>query len=243
MTRQTTAERVQIRKERNQSGVRAKVFENLQAGIGVASVIVGGSILAYTVGDWAALGHPLRVAGVAGGAGAVWFGALSVIRFSLDELRDFGQLLKFQEAAAKYYLQVKDRDEVIRQKDTDITELRRELRKCQSQIKTVEFNQVTKNAREVVKAVDKYEGLRKSIDDILTRWSQGLKYGRDDVTMTRAEWEAAMKCLDSAGVLGVDDKNPRKRIIIAESLAQAQKKVDTKIRVWEQFDATTFTPA
>ena len=236
MTRQTTAERVQIRKERNQTIVRAKVSENLQAGIGVASVIVGGSILAYTVGDWAALEHPVRVAGVAGGAGAVWFGALSVIRFSLDEIRDFGQLLKFQETAAKYY-------QLYEQEKASNLELRRENRRLQSQIKTQDFNQVTKNAREVVKAVDKYEGLRKSIDDILTRWSQGLKYGRDDVTMTRAEWEAAMKCLDSAGVLGVDDKNPRKRIIIAESLAQAQKKVDTKISVWEQFDTTNFTPA
>jgi hypothetical protein len=234
--RQNTAERVQYRKERNQSIVSAKVQENFQAGIGVASVVVGGAICWYTVAEWAMLEQPLRVTGVAVGTGAIWFGVLSVVRFSLDEVRDLYQWLRLQEVAAGYLMQVD-------QLKADNLELRRELRKLQSAAKTQEFNQVTKNAREVVKAADKYDGLRKSVDDILTRWSQGLKYGRDDVTMTRQEWEAAMRCLDSAGVLGVDDKNPRKRIIIAESLAQAQKKVDTKIEVWEKFDTTNFTPA
>jgi cell division protein FtsB len=232
----TTAERVQLRKERNQTIVRAKVSENFQAGLGVASVIVGGSILVYTFTNWAALRPPLPIVGIATGAGAVWFGVLSVIRFSLDEVRDLYQWLKLQETAAGYFLK-------IQQLTADNTELKRELRKLQSQVRTQEFNQISKGAREVVKTMDKYDALRKNIDDILQRWSQGLKYGRDDVTMTRQEWEAAMRCLDSAGVLGIDDKNPRKRIIIAESLTQAQKRVDTKIETWERFDATTFTPA
>lgn len=237
MTRnQISAERVQVRRERNQATVQAKMLENAQAGLGVASVIIGVSILWYAVTSWASMEPALRIFAIALGAALCWFGILSVIRFSIDEMRDMYQWLRLQETAAKYY-------EQIQQLKADNLELRRENRKFQSAAKTQEFNQVTKNAREVVKAVDKYDGLRKNIDDILTRWSHGLKYGRDDVTMTRQEWEASMRCLDSAGVLGVDDKNPRKRIIVAESLSQAQKRVDAKIRVWEQFDATTFTPA
>lgn len=232
----TTAERVQLRKERNQTTVRAKVSENFQAGLGVSSAIVGGSILVYTFGNWSALQPPLPIVGIATGAGAVWFGVLSVIRFSLDEVRDLYQWLKLQETAAKYY-------ERIQQLTADNAELKRELRKLQSHVKTKEFNEVSKGAREVVKAVDKYDSLRKNIDDILERWSNGLKYGRDDVTMTRQEWESAMRCLDSAGLVGADDKNPRRRVIIADSLQQAHKRVDTKIETWERFDATTFTPA
>lgn len=236
LTRQTTAERIQVRKERNQGVVRAKVSENLQAGLGVASTILGGSLLVYTVGEWSVLPQPLPIGGVAVGAGLIWFGALSVLRFSMDEIRDAYQNWRWQELATSQRLK-------IEQLTADNTELRRENKRLQAMVKTQEFNKASEGAREVVKAVGKFDALRKNIDDILDRWSRGLKYGRDDVTMTRPEWEAAMQCLASAGLVGADERNPRKKVILADSLQQANKRVDAKISAWEKFDGTNFTPA
>ena len=137
MTRQTTAERVQIRKERNQSIVRAKVAENFQAGIGVASTWLGGATI-YNIAIYGELAIPsAAVVAIAVSLGVLWFGLLSVVRFSLDEVRDGWQWFKLHETAAKYY-------QLYEQEKASSLELRRELRKCQSQIKTQDFNQVTK---------------------------------------------------------------------------------------------------
>lgn len=225
-----------MRKERNQATVQAKVLENLQAGVGVASVVVGGAVVWYTVAEWQAWEAAYRVAGIATGAGAMWFGVLSVVRFSLDEMRDMYEWLRLQELAASYYLQ-------IEQLKADNAELRKENRRLQSHVKTQEFNEASKGAREVVQAADKYETLRHNAEEILTRWAQGISYSRDATQMSRQDWEGAMRLLDSAGLIERDEKNPRKRAIVAESLAQAQKKVDTKIETWQKFDTTNFTPA
>lgn len=235
--RQATTDRVQIRRERNQTIVRAKVSENLQAGIGVASVVVGGAICWYTVSEWAALEQPFRVAWVAGGLGAIWFGLLSVIRFSIDEVRDLYQWLRLQEVAAGYLMQVE-------QLKADNLELRRELKRANAMLRTQEFEQASKGARETVTPVEnKFIATRRNIEAILSRWSQGLPYGRDHVNMTEGEWKAAMDALEAAGMAGRGGNGGRQRIVVADNLNQAQQAVEKKLRTWEKYQDTNFTPA
>lgn len=232
----TTAERVQLRKERNQTIVRAKVSENFQAGLGVASVIVGGSILVYTFTNWAALRPPLPIVGIATGAGAVWFGVLSVVRFSLDEMRDMYEWWRLQELAASYYLQI----DTLKAENA---ELRRELKRANALIRTQEFEQASAGAKEVITPEDKYAAMRRNIDAILQRWAQGLPYGRDHVHMTEGEWRQAMEAMEAAGVAGRGGPGGRQRVVTATDLTQAQQAVERKLTRWEKFKDTNFTPA
>ena len=98
-TREATADRVNVRRERNPSTAGAKVFENIQAGLGVSSVVVGGAVIWYIWDSSGALQTPVIVLGVAVGAGLIWFGALSILRFSLDEAQDLIERLRMQEKA------------------------------------------------------------------------------------------------------------------------------------------------
>lgn len=231
-----TAERVTMRKERNQNTVQAKVTENVQAGLGVSSVVVGVSIIIFVARDWATVPFPLRIITLAIGLGMIWFGVLSCIRFSVDEVRDAYQWYRLQERLVDEKLRVQ-------QLQADNTELRREVRRLQSIVKTQEFNRAAAGARDVVKANDKFDTLRRNADELLSRWSQNLSYSRDATQMTRNDWEAAMRLLESAGLIQLGGPGNRQRTIVAESLTQAQRKVDAKLKTWEQFDATTFTPA
>lgn len=234
--RQTTTERIKMRKERNQATVQAKVLENLQAGVGVASVVVGGAVVWYTVAEWSAWEAAYRVAGIATGSGAMWFGVLSVVRFSLDEMRDMYEWLRLQELAASYYLQ-------IEQLKADNAELRRELKRANALIRTQEFEQASAGAKEVVTPEDKYAALRRNIDAILQRWAQGLPYGRDHVHMTEGEWRQAMEAMEAAGVAGRGGPGGRQRVVTATDLTQAQQAVERKLTRWEKFKDTNFTPA
>lgn len=236
MTRQAT-DRVQYRKERNQATVQAKVTENLQAALGVASAVVGVSATWYTAAEWSALEQPLRVAGVALGTGAVWFGILSVVRFSIDEVRDLYQWLRLQEIAAGYLVQI----DALKAENAD---LRRELRRANAMIRTQEFEQASKGARETVTPVEnKFIAIRRNVDAILNRWSQGLQYGRDHVNMTEGEWKAAMDALEAAGMAGRGGNGGRQRIVVADNLSQAQQAVEKKLKTWEKYQDTNFTPA
>jgi hypothetical protein len=235
-TRDTAAERVQVRRDRNPSAAKAKVFENVQAGLGVSSVIVGGAVIWYIWDSSGALQAPVIVLGVAIGAGMIWFGALSVLRFSLDEVRDMVQWLRLQEKAVT--LQVEN--DQLRH---ELADARRELKRANALARTQEFEQASKGAREVVPADDKFAATRRNVEAILNRWSQGLPYGRDHVNMTEGDWKGAMDALEAAGVAGRGGPGGRQRVVLADNLTHAQQAVEKKLTVWEKYKDTNFTPA
>jgi hypothetical protein len=235
MTRnQVSAERVQLRRERNQATVQAKMMENAQAGLGVFTIILGVSILWYVVLSWASLEPAFRIFSAAVGSAMCWFGILSVIRFSIDEVRDVYQWYRLQEL-------VVDKEVKLQQAMIDIADLRKENRRLQSAVKTQEFNQASKGAREIV-APDKFATLRNNADDLLQRWAKGASYARDATQISRGDWEEAMRLLDSAGLILRGGPGNRQRTIEAQSLTQAQQKLESRLRTWEQFDGTNFTP-
>lgn len=230
-----SAERVQIRRERSQATVQAKMTENAQAGLGLASIILGAALLWYAIADWETLQPAFRIFVAASSAGLIWFGALSVIRFSIDEVRDVYQYYRMQELLV-------DKEVRLQQALADSAEMRKELRRFQSMVKTQEFSKASVNAREVV-TPNKFEGLQRNVDEILTRWSQDVSYTRKATEMSDGDWLEAMGLLDSAGLIVRGGPGRRQRVIDAESLAQAQKKADACLRTRERFDGTNFTPA
>jgi hypothetical protein len=147
------------------------------------------------------------------------------------------------EVAAGYLIRIEEQAETIQQRDHVIAELQRELKRANAQIRTQEFEQASKGAREVVNAEDKFTAVRCNVEAILSRWSQGLPYGRDHVSMTEGEWKAAMDALEAAGQAGRGGNGGRQRVVVANSLSQAQQAVEKKLRVWEKYDNTNFTPA
>ena len=235
-SREATADRVNVRRERNPSTARAKVFENIQAGLGVSSVVVGGAVIWYIWDSSGALQAPVIVLGVAVGPGLIWFGALSILRFSLDEATDLIERLRMQEKAVT--LQVEN-DQLRR----ELFDARRELKRANALARTQEFETASKGAREVVPAEDKFGATRRNVEAILNRWAQGLPYGRDHVNMTEGDWKGAMDALEAAGVAGRGGPGGRQRVVIADNVTQAQQAVEKKLRTWEKFDGTNFTPA
>jgi hypothetical protein len=235
---QTTAERIQVRKDRTQSSVAAKTQENFYAGVGVVCVVLGAALIVYTVQAWSTTEPAARIAIIAFALGMIWFGALSVLRFSLDEVKDLYQYLRMQEMLV-------EKEAKLQELSADNQHLREELRKVRATIKTQEFNQASAGAR-VVKAeepTDKHAQLLKDVDEIIHRWQQGLKYGRDHCTMGKGRWGKATSFLLHCGVMIVeDDQRGTRTFADGMTPAKAEAKINRALGRIEKFKDTNYVP-
>lgn len=168
--------------QRTRELVVAALAENIFAGLG-AYVVAWVCLRIYAghapnwVWDWALL------------VGLTVFGVLCVVRFSRDEVEKVSLRLRYEKLISLYA-----------EAEATIAELRAELSRAQKRLRTQEFTEASKDAKQVVEA-DKFADLRRNVQEIVDRWRNEVSYSRDSVTMSKAAWQDAMQFLRDAGVL------------------------------------------
>lgn len=223
------------RNQRDTELVTATVRENFWAGVGGAVLS-----LALQIAYRLAIGLPIFLDIAMGYSllvGLAIFGLLSLIRFSLDELRDSIKFLQMQGV-------LQEQAEEIARLTATIAEQAEEIKRLRAKTRAQEFKDASRNAKAIVtpEESDTTKRLRNA-EKILERWSNGHPYGRESMQMTRQDWEGAMGLLQSAGAVGRGGAGGRQWVVIAKSHAEALNLLRSRGRVWEKSEGTTFTPA
>lgn len=224
-----------VRNQRNTELVNATARENMWAGIGGAALA-----LAIQIAWRIATSLPIfldAILGVALLVGIAIFGALSLARFSLDELSDGIKYLQMQGV-------LHEQAQEIATLTATVAEQAREIARLRAKVRGQEFKEASKQARTVVTAEETDTGRRlRNAERILERWANNEPHGRESMQMSRQEWEGAMALLQSAGVVGRGGSGGRQLIVTAKSHAEALRLLRKRGEVWEESANTTFVPA
>lgn len=217
---------VRIREQRTPELVAATVRENFWGGVGATAIVlaIGGAWINFGTGvQW----DSVRV--IAAATGAIVFGALSLLRFSLDEWRDWYARHKMEAM---------------------LIDLRMENDGLRQQLATaLHDNHILSQQRAVLAARANHGGHAMEIrssevlhaKDILQRWAGGLPYSRDDRgSMSKGEWSTAMDLLTRAGLIEIRD---RKRAIVAGNLTKALAQLDDRAELEAEDAASNFVRA
>ncbi len=174
--------------ERTSEWVSATARENAWAGIGAGIVVqvfqgFADAFFSYPLSERSVLYSVLCGFGV--------FGLLCLVRFTMDEWRLVWDARDRAVAVS-----------MIAELEATVAELRSELKRVHREVRGQEFRLAAGSAREVVQAeLEDDDRLRSSIDEVLSRWEQGVSYSRDSCAMSKAEWATAMLFLHDAGVV------------------------------------------
>lgn len=198
--------------QRNREYVIAAVAENLFAGVG-AGVLAWVAFRVYAgnapdwIWDWARL------------VGLAVFGLLCLIRFSKDEVGKVALRIQYERAIS-----------MIAELEATAAEQRAEIQRLTKALRTREFADASKDAKEVVKP-DQFAALRANVAQIVDRWINGVSFSRDACTMSKGEWEEAMRFLRDAGLLVRGGSGGRQWVFVD---GVNQRQVERTIR--ERFD-------
>lgn len=198
--------------QRNREYVIAAVAENLFAGVG-AGVLAWVAFRVYAgnapdwIWDWARL------------VGLAVFGLLCLIRFSKDEVGKVALRIQYERAIS-----------MIAELEATAAEQRAEIQRLTKALRTREFADASKDAKEVVKP-DQFAALRANVAQIVDRWVNDVSFSRDACTMSKGEWEEAMRFLRDAGLLVRGGSGGRQWVFVD---GVNQRQVERAIR--ERFD-------
>jgi hypothetical protein len=212
------------RRVRTREYVDATALGNLWAGI-------GGAVLTFSsLAGWVTYyQEPLTKAHgiVALTVGGVVYGALSLFRFSLDEIRESGQWSRLVRMNTYLVTRVAELERTVADQRSELNRLNERRRR--EELLTVAPSSKTKVEPAMIPALnDAYT--------ILDRWAQRLPYNRDDLAnvMSRSRWEKAMVLLDSAGVVGMGGPGNRQRVIVARTESSARQAAYQRAQTWEE---------
>lgn len=215
---------MQETRQRTGEWVNATVQENLWAGMGagVLTWVVGYAVQGYS--------PALNIVTMLMGAG--FFGLLCVIRFTSDE-RALMWDMHMQRTAENTIIELEE----------TVKDLRSELKRVGIESRTNEFKAASADAKTVA-PVDDNAQLKADVQNILTRWGAGAKFGRDHCEIGRARWEKASSFLIHCGVMVVSEDGKRQRRFLD---GMTTIKAEAHVRdAWKKIEAhknTNFTPA
>ena len=175
----------QSAEQRTSEWVSATAKENAWAGAGAGVVVQVVQGFMYTLFGYTSE-HSVLLSGLSGFG---VFGLLSLIRFTMDEWR----LVWDARDRAIATQMIVELQAIVAEQGAELKRLRRQLRGH-------EFNEASRDAREVVVA-DEDDMLRVSVHEIIARWQQDVSYARDQCAITKTQWAAAMRFLYDAGVV------------------------------------------
>lgn len=201
--------------------VSAAVRENVWAGIGAG-------LIAFVVG-FAFTGYSEGLLIVALLTTMAVFGVLCLIRFSLDEFREWW-----------------DREQAVRMladQQAELVELRAENKRLAQALRTKEFNEASKDAKDVVRR-DEYVELKRNVQEIVERWSQGASYSRDNCTMSKTQWMEAIRFLRDAGIVVRGGAGNRQWVFVdGAKQGQVERRIRERIQKLEEYAATNYVVA
>ncbi len=224
---------VETRQQRDTQLVTAAVLENAWAGVGATVLVFAGEI-GWTLfwetpfADW------LFVPPVLAGGGV--FGALCIVRFSLDEIRE-----KYEQS--KMFAYMEDQALRIQEQDAQIRDLQTENKRLNTRLRAAEFRSASSGARVVTAEETDTERILRNVERILQTWRDNLPYGRDyckAMGLTRPEWEAAVMLMQKAGVMGKDN---RQWVVIAKSYNEATILVRERAGLRTRTEGSNFVAA
>jgi hypothetical protein len=218
-------ERIKLRTQRTNELVTAAVRENIFAGIGAGVIVFSGCVawVAFTGAEFS--GYHVVASGVTAGG---TFGALSILRFSLDEFNDWREKLARENMIVDLVVERDTlRDRLVRAHAT-IKELRQ-------QIAVLSTGGTSSKA---VATPDELTLIADTCRSIVERWAANLPYSRDELraTMTDGEWGSAMALMERAGCIGRGGVSGKKKIIVGDSYDSVMRKVESRIKT-ERADA------
>ena len=224
-----------IRQQRDRELVSATNLENIYAGIGAGALALCGQLIWRMEAQLPLLTAPVGIWSLI--ASLSLFGVLSVIRFSLDEWRDSME-------RAKMYALLADKEATIDRQAATVNEQQAEITRLRSRIRGQEFKAAAKDARNIVTPDETNTDKRvRNAERILDRWANNQPYGREVVSMSRQDWEAAMGLLQSAGVVGRGGAGGRQWVVTARNHGEALHALRARGRVWNASEGTTFVAA
>jgi len=224
------------RNQRDSDQVTAAARENLWAGLGAAVLMLSGQGAWYAFVTAPPAEPNLLLPLLAGGA---TFGALSLLRFSLDEWRDSLE-------RAKMLALLTDKQLEIDRLQAGAADLRSENQRLNATLRGHEFKAASAGARAVAAEETGDERILRNAERILTTWQDNLPYGRDackSMGLSRPEWEAAIALMQTCNVVGRGGPGQKQWIVIAANYSQALVAVRQRTALRTQTANTSFVAA
>jgi len=214
-----TGERVRLRTQRDNELVTATVRENLWAGAGAGVVVlcVSGAWVAMTAATFNEY-HLLASAIAAGGT----FGALSVARFSMDEIRGIHKELRMENMLVDAKIENDDLRSKLMRAYATIKELRQQIAVLSTNTPSVK----------AVATPDELTLIADTCRTLVERWAANLPYSRDELrnSMTDGEWGSAMSLMERAGVIGRGGVSGKKKMIVGNDYDSVMRRVELRIK-------------
>ena len=220
-----TGERVRLRTQRDNELVTATVRENLWAGAGAGVIVLCGS------GAWVAMTastfteyHLLASVIAAGGT----FGALSVARFSMDEIRGLRNERRMENMLVDVTMERDSLREKLMRAYATIKELRQQIAVLSTNTPSVK----------AVATPDELTIAHDTCRMLVERWAANLPYSRDEMrsVMADGEWGRAMSLMERAGVVGRGGLSGKQRVIVGNSYDSVMRTIEARINA-EREDA------
>ena len=220
-----TGERVRLRTQRDNELVTATVRENLWAGAGAGVIVLCGS------GAWVAMTaatfteYHLLASVIAAG---VTFGALSVARFSMDEIRGIRNERRMENMLVDVKIENDDLRSKLMRAYATIKELRQQIAVLSTNTPSVK----------AVATPDELTIAHDTCRMLVERWAANLPYSRDEMrsVMADGEWGRAMSLMERAGVVGRGGLSGKQRVIVGNSYDSVMRTIEARINA-EREDA------